>query len=359
MYLHGQKVKNMVQDCEMSDIEYSWYMVTVYNIYFFKSIWSRICSKNTSIRPTQFYGYYKQLFRSFYSHPTKVFRWRMVFHYVSDGTNECIIPIIINRKRHIIRGISSYGRLDYEDIVTSVNDVEFVRKSIHKVFTKYVGYSLDMNNINEGGILYKALQPILVPQLPCVAINIDKDYDLYIAGLSKHQRQNIRTAYNRLETENYEFQLVQYDKKYPLPRKIWNQCEHIYESRHGYTYTGGKIQLWWDRITNPYHRILVQESSKLTFVLYHHNKVVAYMAGLCTNQTFYVPRLCINMEYYRYSPGIILVNETIRSLITQGIKTLDLMEGDEPYKLAMGGYIHQNYKLNTDVNKIIELCTPQ
>ena len=57
----------------------------------------------------------------------------------------------------------------------------------------------------------------------------------------------------------------------------------------------------------------------------------------------YVPRLSCNIKYLRYDPGILMLNESIKILLNEGIRIIDLTRGDEPYKFAMGGGDRQNY----------------
>ena len=80
------------------------------------------------------------------------------------------------------------------------------------------------------------------------------------------------------------------------------------------------------------------------------------MAGLYNRgqKSYYIPRLCIDEQYSRYSPGIVLVNEVAKRLIAMRVEVMDLMEGDEPYKLTMGGYIHNNYQLQTNMQNILQ-----
>jgi CelD/BcsL family acetyltransferase involved in cellulose biosynthesis len=101
---------------------------------------------------------------------------------------------------------------------------------------------------------------------------------------------------------------------------------------------------------------MIKHPQRKLFVLFVNNSPIAYMAGLYDERqkAYYVPRLCINDEYGRYSPGIILVNETAKYLIDHGATLLDLMEGDEKYKLAMGGVVTNNHQIQISTNELFE-----
>ena len=127
----------------------------------------------------------------------------------------------------------------------------------------------------------------------------------------------------------------------------------MYERRH-YA-TGARSKKWVERQSNPYTHILHTALGWQVFVLFHDEIPISYMAGLVSKEQncYYVPRLCIDPDFNKYSPGIILLVETIRLFIGQGIGHLDLMLGDEPYKMAMGGRIHHNYELKCKVEELL------
>ena len=71
--------------------------------------------------------------------------------------------------------------------------------------------------------------------------------------------------------------------------------------------------------------------------------LAAFMSGFKNQErtTLIIPRLSINGDFLFYSPGLMLVNETIKFLYKQtSIRELDLSQGTEKYKFDMGGEIH-------------------
>ena len=307
---------------------------------------------NANIKPTQHYDYYFYLWSIFYCKHIGQ-RWRIVFHVISEGQDCCIIPQVVNHKRKKLHGVSYYGRLDYEDIISSTNDLQFNSRCMDAVLSHYRGYGIYINNINEGSLLFNIFKKQLSFEENCVRIELMNDYKQYLEGLSKHQQQNIRTAYNKIAKSAFEIHLQTYDKTHPISRRLWNQCQKLYERRGGDS--GGRVQLWWRRQQNAFTHILHHIDSHRIYVLMHGTTPIAYMAGMYdeNHKCFYVPRLSHDIDFNRYSPGILLITETIKELITQGVQYLDLMRGDEPYKLAMGGAIHKNYYLDCNVNDLL------
>lgn len=323
-----------------------------FHIISLKKKWDTICLKNKGISPIHQYWYFWHLTLSFYSIHT-LSRWRIVFYYLFDEQDACIIPFVVNPHKLLIKGLSSFGRLDYEDVISSTDNDRFIKKCFEIVLSDYKGYTLHFININEDSSLYKALGDRMKFLENCVTIDIPSNFDEYIASLSKHQRQNIRTAYNRLSKESFDICLKHYDEKTKMPQRLWQQCQQMYEGRH--SALGSRFKIWVDRQRNPYTHILHTIKGWQVYVLFHGEIPISYMAGLLGEEQncYYVPRLCIDPDFIKYSPGIVLLCETIRQIINQGIGHLDLMLGDEPYKTAMGGRVHRNFELKCKVGELL------
>lgn len=321
-----------------------------HNIISLRKEWNEICSVNHQILPTQHYDYYRYLWMIF-CWKNLLTHWNIVFYNIDDGNNRCIIPLAVNNKRKKIKGISYFGRLDYEDIISFSCEPSFIHQCLRVVLSQYMGYHIFVNNIYENGQLFCALKKHLSFDRNCVAIELPDSYEEYIDGLSKHQRQNIRTSYNRLQHDDIDIQLLTFDSSHHIPNHLWKLCLKIYERRG--QESGNTLQLWWKRSQNAFSHILHNVEGHRIYVLMHKNTPIAYMAGMVKNNCFYVPRLSHELNYNKYSPGIVLICETVKVLIAEGIHTLDLMRGEEPYKLVMGGNIHKNYKLDNKVTAIL------
>ena len=76
-------------------------------------------------------------------------------------------------------------------------------------------------------------------------------------------------------------------------------------------------------------------------------EVAAFMFGYINqrNHSLEIPKLAINEKFGFYSPGMLLVDNTVKYLANNtSIKNLDLCRGTEQYKLKMGGKIYPTYK---------------
>jgi hypothetical protein len=186
-------------------------------------------------------------------------------------------------------------------------------------------------------------------QEKCVYIPLKgQTYSTYFDSLTKHQRQNIRTAYNKIKKEEITISVKAYDNNTAFPKRIRRACSKIYVRRYAAKNSSVSfLKRLYRRWSLPVFKMMDRVESGAFLVLFFNEEPVAFMAGAYTKdkKVFVVPMLFSNNDYIRYSPGIILVNEAVQLLISQGAESLDLARGTEPYKYAMGGKDHFNYSL--------------
>lgn len=253
--------------------------------------------------------------------------------------------------------------MDYFDIITDIADWHTVSLILQQCLENYSEYHLVINHIKEDGALFHVLdQMMYIKKEICVSIPLKGlDYESYFSALSKHQRQNIRTAYNKLCREGIEWQMEEFSNSYPIPERQFLQCQKMYENRRR---VGGNQK--WLMVYDPIRAILKRKANFVTrlikdldesliFVLYFGEVPVAYAGGFYDKglETYFVPRLSTNNAYLSYSAGIILVNEIVKKLIVRGAAFFNLTRGNEPYKYAMGGKEHFTYCINRNCRNLI------
>lgn len=85
--------------------------------------------------------------------------------------------------------------------------------------------------------------------------------------------------------------------------------------------------------------------NRCILVLYINGSMAAFMSGLSGNDRLIIPRLSIDETLKRYSPGMLLVVESIKYLIkSTDIRVLDLSQGQEQYKYNLGAVEHLSYR---------------
>ena len=100
--------------------------------------------------------------------------------------------------------------------------------------------------------------------------------------------------------------------------------------------------MWYMKNINFMTESLRHMHSSMSVMLFIDNELAAFMSGLKSpgESDYIIPRLSINGKYSFYSPGMLLVNETVRYLIEKtSNRNLDLSLGTENYKTQMGGVI--------------------
>lgn len=179
-----------------------------------------------------------------------------------------------------------------------------------------------------------------------VEIHFKVDFDIYFKSLSSSVRQNIRTAYNRLNKDGLTYSLEVFQPKDGCNRFPTKEIIDLYCRRHSERYgvETSFLKKWFLRNQSFATRLYKYADNALTTLLRIDGKPAAFLSGLYSKDRLIVPRLSIDSMFNRYSPGMILVCEAIKYMIgNTSIKILDLSQGEEEYKYKLGGIRHCSY----------------
>lgn len=178
-----------------------------YSIYSIKNEWIELQNKGALNTPFQEYEYVKRAWKLFY--PYYLTRKCLAYFYsfYEDGHCVMILPVVhylISRKAELLLCVNG---LNYCDVLAL--DESYVKLALAMMSKEYD--SLRCSNVLENSLLFSALKDRLSSDYikNNVCIHFGEDYDAYYKSLSKSVRQNLRTAYNRLSTDNkaLEFKL--------------------------------------------------------------------------------------------------------------------------------------------------------
>ncbi len=325
-----------------------------YNIFKLRNDWERLSKENVSLTPFQYFNYNKNLF---WDRWLNVFKTRLVPVFVSISDSNKIIMIApflktLRNNYFMLGDIQGCGLTDFI-YSNSLNDSQILECiSLLRNHCKYihVGRLLCTSRFFE---VYNRANEIGGTQRDIlINVKFGDDYDEYYKALTKHVRQNLRTSYNRLKSDNIEYSFEVIDNL-SMTSAIWNGVSNIYCKRQKDAY--GASGVWMD-MKNKY---LKHDSISLRYndnlfcaILKYGNEIAAVLMGLINYEktTIIVPRLAINTDFYHYSPGNQLVNECIKYLIEKTkVRNLDLSRGTEQYKYMMGGEEYQT--VNFDIVK--------
>lgn len=186
-----------------------------------------------------------------------------------------------------------------------------------------------------------------------VAIDFGSGHDAWFQALSKSTRQNLRTAYNRLAKDEKDIRIgVSYGAQ--VSHSLMNKLIDIYIKRHNerYDVKTSALKSFYLRYLDFSTRALMKNPNALHIYIYISDRIAGFCSGYIDNGAFVVPRLSIDNDFSRYSPGYLLINEAIKwfDANNSGIHTIDLAEGSEKYKLDLGGTIYK--KFNYTIKRI-------
>lgn len=179
-----------------------------------------------------------------------------------------------------------------------------------------------------------------------VLIDFSQGYDAWFQSLSKSTRQNIRTAYNRLEKDGKNLR-VEVSGGEQLSHAMMGKLLDIYIKRHNERYhvKTSAMKSIYLRYMDFSTRALIKSPSAFHIYIYISDEIAGFCSGYIDGDSFVVPRLSIDNDFSRYSPGYLLLAEAIKrfSVSGSGVHIVDLSEGAEKYKLDLGGTIYKKF----------------
>lgn len=308
-------------------------------------LWNKLVSENSGISPymnAEFIRIYKKtmLFGR------KRWRGRLVFYVCSFDKIQVICPIMkIGANAYIAGDLCATGYLDF------IYPREIKKEDFDKVFQllgqKLKGKTFWINKINQSSQMNAWLKENAecVDKQVCVNIRLPENITDYYNSLSKSVRQNYRTCKNRMKRENLKWDVVLFGEPdastFEKMMDVYIQRESEREKKQ-ISFVQELIQ----KYCNPVSIYSRKAQKAFTAVLYIEGNVAGFLSGIVTEdeQTIVIPRLAISSKYAVYSPGTVLIYETIDRLIkTSSVRNFDLSRGNEKYKFVMGGKEHLNY----------------
>lgn len=305
--------------------------------------------KNPSIYPYQYYKLIRVLKKryAFYSLRRKEIP---TFYAAYDGsTCVAIFPLcrvlFSGGKQFVTMGASASMQTNdavYSETLTRGQMVEILRLLIQEVGTVAFRF------IPEESLLCKALMEVTEPtgKNENVKISAALPYDSYYASLSKNTRQNIRTAYNRMAADGYSYELETFTDPHISSAELQKLMD-VYIARRRSHYEDVSLLREW--ILRHYHfntAALSKLPNSMYAILKINGEIAAFWGGYTdhANYRVLIPRLAINDKFQRYSPGAVLINESMKIMRPEfGLSMMDLSAGGEQYKYSMGGETYLTY----------------
>lgn len=279
-------------------------------------------------------------------------------YYNDENMLICLVPIMYSKKE---QGVSFL--CDHKSINNFVYNSELFSQKIFDEIIQYIKNTFNckyiyLPNINVDSMTRAFLEngDYCIEQKSdiSVGINIGNSYEEWLDSLSKSARQNLRTAYNRISKDGKKLEVVHFNKgniSRKLVRKLmWIQRYRNLERdnrRYG-IFTNGMIWIGsYLSLLNPRVQMLYKSESSFVTIIKIDDEEAAFVGGYKDRLgRFYIPFLKYYSKFKRYSPGGIVINESIKYLKEEvsdfELSFYDLMTGQEKYKYTYGGTEYNN-----------------
>lgn len=263
------------------------------------------------------------------------------------GYNICDFQYIVTEKRVIKDAFNSLFSFLKEEIFKSEYRIKWwyiLEESISAQVLKEMQTESTLEIVSE-----ESVKNTIIP--------IGDNYNDYFGKLSKHVKQNVRTAYNRVHKDGYEVQFNYYEN-YRGRKEDEENALRIFKSY---------MEVYVDRQNNKYKNGIRKRVKGLLIKYFHYDFNSAfysfsYLADITINgkiaamvkcykdtvhKQLIIPMLAIDENFYRYSPGMILVNELAKQISERtDLNEISLGRGDEKYKYDMGGCNYATLRWN-------------
>ena len=275
-----------------------------------------------------------------------------------DGETVLIVPLCRYWGRKDYCSLGKFNGFQVYDFIYSKDmTAQKMEEYLSFILSKQNPTVITLENVPQSSMLYKCVEnavefanyDLTITQNDNVSITVGESYDLWVAGLSKSARQNLRTAYNRMAADGVDMCCKVYRGE-RINRKLLNQLIDIYCDRHSdrYGVPTSSVKKWYLKYLDFSTACQQHYQDNLCVVIYMNGKIAAFLSGMIEKEgtSAVIPRLSIVDEFARYSPGMVLINETLKRFTSDlRISCLDLSKGAERYKLTMGGNLYHTYSM--------------
>ena len=168
-------------------------------------------------------------------------------------------------------------------------------------------------------------------------LDLPASYDEYLADLGKKARHESRRKRRRFETALGPPRLERLDGEEAV-----SAFAAMHRRSHG---TKGAFM---DDAKEAFFGGLHEQAGGLVDALFGDDGMPAAMAfGFEDADTYYFYNSAYEPAWRDHSPGMVLIEMVIRHAIAQGLDRLDLLKGDEDYKIRLGAVARPLFEVST------------
>lgn len=321
--------------------------------------WKKFENDNSSISPFQYYDFVKIVSKHYLFFSVSNKEFPVFFKIIENDKTIMIVPLCkrFSKEEVCYTTFGATPTIAYQDLIydnsMSIDKMVDCLKLLNNNLKKIKFYNIPEGSLTIEGI--KRLGISVSKEHVNITIPVSNTYEEYNQRLSKSTRQNIRTAYNRLKTDDLEYK-IKVITGGGIEKEELNQLMDKYIERRKARYRSTSVIHEWFLRHEHFNTIALSKlKNSIYVILYINNEVAGFWGGYISHnkKNVIVPRLAIDGNFKRYSPGVILINETIKMFCEENKEQFDLSKGDDNYKLTMGGekYMSYDFVLETSYEK--------
>lgn len=268
-----------------------------------------------------------------------------------------IAPLFIKKTKYYkfpVKEITfiGIGHSDRQDFIILKNDTAIIKEIVSKIYEgkdKWDIVHLDQipsASLLVSGCLSMNFKPEIEFSSLCPYLNIENDWENYFNSLDRRFRYDIRTKTKQLNNlGRYEFKLV---RRVNNIGELLTYIEDIeIKSKKNNTeeafFSVGKNKYFLSKFLT-----LSMGNNWLAFsTLTVDNNLLAYSLGFIFNNIHYGYNTAYDINYHKYSPGKIVINETIKWFFENKnvIKMFDFSRGGTDIKAKWTSEVQKHLRI--------------
>jgi CelD/BcsL family acetyltransferase involved in cellulose biosynthesis len=218
---------------------------------------------------------------------------------------------------------------------------------------EYPGLVIDFHYLRSDGVTLRMLtaaardldrRVILEDEEVSPRIELPRDWESYLATLTKKNRHELRRKRRRLE-EAGGWTIVE-----PRPETLADELEvffdlHARSSRAKHDFLSDEVKQFFRHICGHLH-----DAGWLSLrTLHHESRPLASVLGFVYRGALLLYNSGYDPKDQALSPGLVLMSEEVRLAIEAGLSEVDFLRGDEKYKYDLGARPRQLVRLTVEL----------
>ena len=321
-----------------------------------------VSEKGNDMTVFQSYEWNKLLYSEWGNYKyNRIFSKIEIFIAEKDG-DWMIVPVLVQEHSSALKvgigrkaGIYLLGYGSYSDYLNAIYNKfsdELFTELLQMISKRHPSLNVYFTNIREDTGTYRYLSKKNKIENTTISVYVDipESGEEFNKTLSKHTRQNLRTALNRMNKDNMEYEW--YVKGTIDDTKTRNILSTMHMNRmrtknydksnlkHRVTsWIRLQLILYSEKHNNIVLKSMATMENSFTLMIKLNGMIVGYIYGLkeC-NGTIRIMQNCIDEKYFFYSPMFRGIYDFImENCCDNKINKLDFTRGDEEYKYKLGG----------------------